>query len=1036
MPCRFPFRATTVALFAVILGAVALSGQTARPLIGRAAPYNPDCAGEPACEAWIQFRTAHPYPYQSIQWSQLPNGRLAIMLFEPPPVMSKAELERLVRLAFGSDLQSYQRLRWRFGIDGWFDDAVLTVTLPYGLLAGDPLKDSRLRDRIAFLHVALFGTTYGATFDQQRNGLSTSPFNAAPNLQINPGEVRAWVTGPLTQWRPLLDPGATPATWQTLMAQHQIGAFASSDRTMVLLTFPGEILKKAPATPDAVDPVRVPFRCFAMATDAIAGAFQASNGQVAILGRPRTQPVASVPPLRFETFKLLASQTADELSQSYERRSLFAGKLLTGDYRDRDWAPIYLSDALIDTEFGTLLDTTDQLLKSWSEHGHVEYLYFNYAKPALFPFAARLSDKVYKDSGEQSVLFNWNTAGSAVTVNASLGRSLAVRQTGALPVTYGAGLEETQTNQLLLDEETAYRYFAGKKDANLARVVEYTLLYQFFRAVNSGTVPPPQLAIPRGQERAVRARREAAAIRVRAAIKLLADIQAGRIRLDPIEKRELDASLREFRAQNPALATDAKIAAIVADRFSDESKQLSEIERRKPLLEQLADNPIDDIREILTDAAHDSPDMELVRRGFVDSYRYEPAGWIKTPSMVISWNSNAELVGGHNLDARTLKIEASNTVHGLTLVETDDGPVLRYNPSQARQVEAHATELARAVEHRHVTDATELEGIIAPLVPTRPRFDALQLPRDGAASVTARLGETPYLGKSIFTDDLKLLSQTHACCEFLRYDGDGNAFATEHNPSPPPTIIVAELRDMSSVSDYLARASGRPSAERRAVVFLGANPDHVESLAMQVTLENGNARSLEEIAVVLGRRPIADSTPVDVVATHDLEGRVTLLKTPASEPGSAARRILERLGLRRPAASWVQAEVTPLTDTQASNLVRDIGWDEQTDGRPAAVMMTFNDGGAGVPPIDMSVVAGFGGDDFRPGQIAVHAINEKTLASARAKGATLAAYAATLKNEFKRLNPKRVQVIVREARKPYQFSKLEQKESDATKHAG
>ena len=74
-----------------------------------------------------------------------------------------------------------------------------------------------------------------------------------------------------------------------------------------------------------------------------------------------------LPPLRVETILQLAAVGQDELSQSYERRNIISGR-----YDEKhDWAPIYLSAALLDTEYGSLLNITDQLLKSWSMGGQV-----------------------------------------------------------------------------------------------------------------------------------------------------------------------------------------------------------------------------------------------------------------------------------------------------------------------------------------------------------------------------------------------------------------------------------------------------------------------------------------------------------------------------------------------------------------------------------------------------------------------------------------------------------------------------------------
>ncbi len=1094
---RFKRRLTIVAV-AIGLLATPLTSQQFRLRLGRAVAYQPDCSGTGTpCEAWSHFRTAHPFPYQSIQWTELPDNRLAVMLLEPPPVMPKAELERLIRSAFGTDLRSFNRLRWRMGADGWLEDVVFTVTKPAAMKgpASDPLRDPLLRDRVAFLYFALFGTSYGGTFDRI-DAVTSSSASGAPNLRINPAEIRRWMDEPTLRWTPVDGGSDTGTAWQTLATQKKTGAYLAADRSLYLLTFPVDLIRKSQRGVDELDSLRAPFRRFAVATDSIAGTFQAPSGQVAILGRPRTQAMADVPPLRFETFRLLASQTGDELSQSYERSSLFAGKLDRGEFRDWDWAPVYLSDALIDTEFGELLNTTDQLLKSWSEAGNVEYLYFTYGKPTEFPFqkplriangspaAGRsgpmpLSDKVRQATGSNEVLYNWNTAGSAVLVNASFGKALTARQTGALPVTYGADARGTKNlvtgGGLLGDEETAYKYFAGRRDANLERVVQYTLLYQFFRALDDGAGIKGS-GSPREQEQAIKARHAAAAIRVEATIRLLRDLRAGRLEISPKDKAELNSKLQRFRAQNPGLADDVSLANLVADRFSDvavkfdaarkarleameadidkeirsynlavdqhnsgtspdpvavflQSRTFQTLPARKAEIDKkqadfdraLKDNPLDDIRIILADIASDGADMEDIRQGFITSFNYEPSGSIKTPSIVVSWNAaDLEEVGGHNLDARTLKLEPSAKATRISLEQTENGPVLRYPLSEASLVESHATDLARAVEHGHVESSVELQKIVTVPVPVRLRTAALELPRPAAGGgiqsisepVFGRIGSRPFTSKSEFVDTLGAIAEKNDCCIFIAHDADEVAYATERNLKPPPASLRTEIRDTPSLTAYLEAAA----RNKRSVVFLDTPEEHVEALSIAATSGQRNTASLNDMATALGKRRAGNAgARVSGVAEPDLNGNMSFLKTPGDQPGGAPKDLFSRLVQGESPTAWIQAEVKRLDPGEAENLVSAIGWNRASDGSPTAIVVKFGGGNANVPPIDVSVVAGFADGDLQAGQRALFAAHDKNFAAAQAKRASLAQYAVTLRNELRQMGQirlKRLMVVV------------------------
>src|SRR5262249_17486653 len=147
-------------------------------------------------------------------------------------------------------------------------------------------------------------------------------------------------------------------------------------------------------------------RQFALDSDLILGAVKKGDCVLAV-ARERSVPIDVLPPLRTETILQLAKANTDELAQSYERNNVLAGKLppSAGPDMGKDWAPIYLSGELIDTEYGSLLNLTDQLLKSWSMAGHVSYDHFSYPAPTEFPLGVALTEFAHT----MEVTFNWNT---------------------------------------------------------------------------------------------------------------------------------------------------------------------------------------------------------------------------------------------------------------------------------------------------------------------------------------------------------------------------------------------------------------------------------------------------------------------------------------------------------------------------------------------------------------------------------------------------------------------------------------------------
>jgi hypothetical protein len=59
----------------------------------------------------------------------------------------------------------------------------------------------------------------------------------------------------------------------------------------------------------------------------------------------------------------------------------------TGDMQfDKEPAPSAFDTFHLDSECGTLLNFADQILKSWSHHGQVEYYASPYRRPENSPF--------------------------------------------------------------------------------------------------------------------------------------------------------------------------------------------------------------------------------------------------------------------------------------------------------------------------------------------------------------------------------------------------------------------------------------------------------------------------------------------------------------------------------------------------------------------------------------------------------------------------------------------------------------------------
>ena len=209
-----------------------------------------------------------------------------------------------------------------------------------------------------------------------------------------------------------------------------------------------------------------------------------------LFARSRALPLSVLPPLRFESFAGFARNRAGDVAQSYERQRIFAGKIQTGNYATWDWAPILLSPQLDDTEFGTLLNLADQTLKSWSQHGEVEYYAFRYPSPATYPFGSQAASEYFRAKFKTtSLLFNWNTDEFSTINRTGTEDYLTASRTGALRILYRPGdsldilasdQPSSASSQTDADQKAqkAQDYFASQGDPILVRVVQNVLLYQ------------------------------------------------------------------------------------------------------------------------------------------------------------------------------------------------------------------------------------------------------------------------------------------------------------------------------------------------------------------------------------------------------------------------------------------------------------------------------------------------------------------------------------------------------------------------------
>ena len=747
---RYPTLALVLGLFAFLV--VPVFGQTDNASID---------------SVWRTFRTTYPYHIQGIALTEPDSsGTRILVIAEPPPHITLDGLQALNP----NLLQRPNVKRCRVGYDGWVADII------YILPQMTPSELHGLLDR---LNHYLYGTSYKATVIPLSAHAKTA---AARNLdlRIPAGEIGEWVLGDLARANPgrsggnivglfllalvalwalvkllgrsrnrrhvlwlVLSSGALLVVWfagrpsgddkmlsfdsvlggekytgREILENHRSGVFLSEKPGVVLWSFP----RTSP-----LNAARIHAREFALDSDVLIGAVATAN-QVVILGRERCLPLEVVPPLRAETIFQLASVRSDELAQSYERRDLLAGKF-DGEH---DWAPIYLSPNLIDTEYGSLLNITDQILKSWSMHGTVRYVNFHYPDPQQFPFPTDLMSYAKTDE----VTFNWNTKGVGYTTRNNLYEVYALNRTGALPVDYLSA----DNSELQKAEEQGYSYFAALNDANLVRVVQYAALYQIFRrfgvtAGDSRNGPSEPAPVPEALRDPIRQMLIAVAIltdekldhfraRAHAAGKdsprFLQSLEDLRTMRDDIQEMTDDPQALDQLVDALAAPRDAmkRIDAQPEAQRTDTDKEIAE-------MIELAERTAGALQKI------SGADLAQTKDAYVSEVERTTPTWIRTPTIVISEvqvENHPGLVGGHNLDAKITQFRFDPNLHAGELRVSNEGgeTVISHSAADADKVPELVRVAARNEEKSPEEVAQILQGKLSEVqVPERPIETAL-----------------------------------------------------------------------------------------------------------------------------------------------------------------------------------------------------------------------------------------------------------------------------------------------------------------------
>jgi hypothetical protein len=658
---------------------------------------------EQAEQVGDSFREIYPFHLQIVGLtSPLKDQSRVLIISEPPPHISPDYFLSIVDSVGG---KAFVRTN-RIGYDGWVKDAVLALP---------PLSEDKLAFLLTRLHQDLYGTSYKANAVQLP--IKPPPVNnRSLDLSVSVGDLSKWLNSKEIKFTSIIGGNARPIS--DILSSRQSGVFISNQRGLVVWSIPrNQDLAK----------YRAEARQFFLDSDLIVGAI-ANNNQLAIVARERTEPLLRLPPLRFETALTLAAEKTDGLSQSYERNQLFAGKLSD----NTDWAPIFLSDGLVNTELGSLLNITDQLLKSWSLNGAVEYINFEYPKPSKWAAFPRPMQALFKEVKIDSILFNWNTEGVGYVARIGENEFFAINRSGALPITYGFKDKSAQHYEMF-----AYDYFSKLGNPDLARVVQYTALYQIFRHFNisteestiQGTLLPGNTAIALEASLLLE---KLQAIPPEKLTELLQGISKNL--QSAVEQGELDPKTANS-VKNDFLAFNHKMEKLIKalkqgkERWSDDAiLQLAVVTASPRTYIPRIENPqlkdwIVSTYELLVEPdiswfLSRLSDKEELKERYVEAFNGDPNTWIKTPSIVLSQYKGSEtVVGGHNLDSRLTRLQPNPAVPvGKIRVAGDRvNPVILYNPSDIGRIHPLSRKLATELLPDKLLTETEFKNLVGSL---------------------------------------------------------------------------------------------------------------------------------------------------------------------------------------------------------------------------------------------------------------------------------------------------------------------------------
>ena len=609
---------------------------------------------------YADFRQKYRFHFQTIGLAQLPDSSKLILISEPPPHFELGSIKSIC----AKFTHSTETRKHKIGYDGWITDIVI--------LLGNATEEN-VNNILVNLSKELYFSDYKVkplVLPAENKRIYFSKSNLDYRISLH--EFNQWF---IESEEPfiLLDDTTNTETINTILREQKQGIYFSQ--------LPG-FVAWAIATKSDLSHQIEHIRQFTLDADLVLGAISDSNTLV-IIGREREASLDELPPLNVESVLLLASITEKELSQSLDVNDLMAGKMRNG----RDWCPTYLSKELENTEFGHLLTITDILLKDWSEKGTIQEAAYRYPKPNYYPFDKPLFRKL----GLNELVYNWNTANAMYAIDLNDITIYTLNRTGALPVSY-FNSQERSVSIGRKYENQAYHYFATIGNTDLARVVQYTALYQLFidnEISYSGDVPT---SFPKNKPYLL----QKPATTLMLTIKNLTQEDVhnfsdtlSKIKFVEYQKEKVLEQIKENEQKYNQIYTDEQKENILQDVIRNTKQQITnEFYQVKNMLQSLSEEGFRQLaryvsyprgtriknmedynrmlkgRQINNLINHIGKnylhflgiDLNDVKNYFVNNLASSSGRYVKTPSVIVTYNDMLT-TGGHNLSSKISRVK-------------------------------------------------------------------------------------------------------------------------------------------------------------------------------------------------------------------------------------------------------------------------------------------------------------------------------------------------------------------------------------------